>query len=131
MALQFGHNVAVEYARVCLYRLYIYIYIYIGEKTRFYAITANRWRRFSKKSMWCLYGQERALCCKKKKQFVPLRPRDVAGVPRQACCYSMCHICLISQCVWIYNIVCGSIFGAEIEIVGVADPGTRNISLSM
>jgi hypothetical protein len=29
------------------------------------------------------------------------------------------------------NIVCGSIFGAEIEIVGVADPGTRNISLSM
>jgi hypothetical protein len=67
----------------------------------------------------------------KKKQFVPLRPRDVAGVPQQACCYGTCHICLISQCVWVYNIVCGSIFGAEIEIVGVADPGTRNISLSM
>jgi hypothetical protein len=52
-------------------------------KTRFYAFTANRWRRFSKKSTWCLYGQEKALGCKKK-QVVPLRPIDGAGVPKKA-----------------------------------------------
>jgi hypothetical protein len=56
MALQFGHNVAVEYAR------FIYL-LYIDEKTAF---TANRWRRFSKKSMCAIYVQEMELCVKQK-----------------------------------------------------------------
>jgi hypothetical protein len=86
---------------------------------------------FREKHVVPLRPREGPVLQKKKKQFVPLHPRDVAGVPQQACCYSTCHICLISQCVRVYNIVCSSIFGAEIEIVGVADPGTRNISLSM
>jgi uncharacterized protein YueI len=36
MALQFGHNVAVEYARVFIYLLYIYIYRCKNTLLRFY-----------------------------------------------------------------------------------------------
>jgi hypothetical protein len=73
MALQFGHNVAVEYARVYLYRLYIYrckkhAFTLLRpidgagfQRKACGAFTANGGRCDAKKSSSCRYIHEMSL----------------------------------------------------------------------